>query len=109
MSEPKLSTSAWADHAVGEDEGVERAGVERGLDDAGAALVDVARNHEQIATGRGQRADFGRVVGAAVFMGCDERDGAAHFLEGRGEAVGETLAVVVVGVGHGHGVECRAP
>jgi hypothetical protein len=45
MSEPKLSTSA-ADHAVGEDERVEGAGVERGLDDAGAALVDVARHDE---------------------------------------------------------------
>ena len=66
-----------ADHAVGKIERVEGAGIERGLDDARAALVDIARDHENLAAGRGQRADFGRVVGLAVFMGGVDGDRAA--------------------------------
>jgi len=74
--------------------------IERGIGDARAALVDVARYHEQIAAGRGQRAHLGRIVGLAVLMRGAQRDRAARGGEGRLEAVGQTLAVVVVGVGH---------
>jgi len=54
---------------------------------------------EQVAEG-GQCADFSRVVGFAVFVGCVDGDRATSGFVGCLEAVGETLAVVVVGVGH---------
>ena len=51
-----------------EEEALERAGVERGLHDARAALVDVAAHDEPLAAGGRKRADLGRVVGLAVLM-----------------------------------------
>ena len=43
-------------------------GVEGRTHNARAALIDVARDHQTVTTGRGQRADFGRIVGLAVFI-----------------------------------------
>ncbi|MPL73686.1 hypothetical protein SDC9_19492 [bioreactor metagenome] len=93
------------DHAVGQHEGREGAGVERAAQDARTALIDIARHHERIATRSRQRADLGRIVGLAVLMRGDDGHGAALGLERFGEAVGQALAVVVVGIGHRHGLD----
>ena len=63
-----LVDQALAVHAVAEEEAVEGAGVERGLDDADAALVDVAEDHQALGAGGLQRADLGGIVGLAVLV-----------------------------------------
>jgi hypothetical protein len=79
--------------------GIEGAGVDGGLQDAAATLVDIAEHGERVAAGSGQRADFGRIVALAVLMRGDDGHRAATCLERSRERVGKALAVVVVGVG----------
>ena len=70
---PYRFDQAVADHAVGEKELVERARIERGLDDALAALVQVAGHDQDVAADRRQRRDLGAIVALAVLV--RRRDG----------------------------------
>src|SRR5690606_33511183 len=100
---PEVLVQLLAYHAVREVEGGEGAGVERVPDDARTALVDVARDDQHVAARRGERADLGRVVGLAVLMRGRDRDRTARLLPVALDRLGQTLAVVVVGVGEGDG------
>ena len=69
------------DHAVGQNEGVERAGIQRLLDDALAALIGITGDDQNITASRGERRDFGGIVGLAVLM--RSRSGAPRFAGSR--------------------------
>lgn len=69
------------DHAVRQVEPVESAGVERALDDAFTALVEVAGDDQDITACRCKSADFRAVIALTVGMRGADGDLAARFLE----------------------------
>ena len=90
-----------ADHAVAAGELGEVAAFERLADDGLAGAVDIGEHDQHFRARRGERADFGAVVGLAVLMCLHRRNLAALFFEGRLQRLSKALAVVVVDIGDG--------
>ena len=97
----KVFFQLGADHSVREVESVERTRIQCRTNNARATLIDVTGDHQPLTASRGKRANFSRIVSFAVFVRGADCHCAAGCLKCSLKRVGQTLAVVVVGIGDG--------